>query len=107
MKLNKKQKQFLDDNFNVRIEKYSNGKYLSLEAWTDGGVNMFIEIDYKKDIIEGLDEYLENFDIDDEIDCYRQDKYYRENFRITESVKDFENWIARIKTIRNILEDLK
>lgn len=107
MRINKKQKELLENNFNVRIEKYSNGKYLSLEAWTDGGVDMFIEIDYKKDLIEGFDEYIESFDIDDEIDLYREDKNYRAAFRITESVKDFENWIAKIKTIKNVLEVLK
>ena len=106
MKLNKKQKEFLENNFNVSTTNYSNGKYLTLEAWTDGGVDMIIELDYKKDIIEGLNEYIENFDIDDEIDLYRESKEYREAFRITESVKDFTEWINRIKTIKNVLESL-
>lgn len=107
MKINKKQKQFLEENFKVDIINYSNGKYLSLEDWTSGGVDMIIEIDYKKDLIVGLNEYIENFDIDEEIDLYRENKDYRENFTISESLKDFENWISRIKTIKNVLEVLK
>jgi hypothetical protein len=101
---NEKQKKILEENFNVGVSKYSNGLYTSLEAWTNGGVDMYIEIEDNKSIIQGLEEYIENFDIDDEIDLYRQDKRYREAFRITESVKDFEDWIEFIK---NVIKQLK
>lgn len=53
-------------------------------------------------------DFLEdNFNIYEEIDMYRQDKSYRDNFRITESVKDFEDWIKYIKTIINVLKEVK
>ena len=104
---NEKQKKILEENFNVDVSKYANGLYTSLEAWTNGGVDMYIEIEDNKSIIQGLEEYIENFDIDDEIDLYRQDKRYREDFRITESVKDFEDWIEFIKDVIKQLKEVK
>lgn len=102
--LNDKQKQILEDNFNIYDEIYSDGTCMELEAWTDGGVDMIITIDYEKDIIKGLENYLDNFDVDEEIDIYRQSEDYRSAFRITESVKDFENWV---KFIEDIIKQLK
>jgi hypothetical protein len=101
--MNKKQKDFLEANFNV----YEDKNELELEQWTKGGVDMIIYLDKNKDIIEQLEEYINNFDIDNEIDLYRQDKRYREAFKITESVKDFEQWINYIKTIINVLKVVK
>ena len=104
MKINKKQREILEENFNVEEIEYSNGKYLSLEQWTNGGVDMIIELDMKEDLIKGLEDYLEGFDIDDEIDLYRESKEYREHFRITESVRDFEDWV---EFIENVIKELK
>ena len=102
--MNNKQKEILEKYFN--IYKDNNFEY-ELEAWTNGGVNMFIEIDNNKDIIEELKKYINNFDIDEEIDLYRQDKNYKENFKITESVKDFTEWITLINNIIKELEEVK
>ena len=101
--MNKKQRKLLEDNFKI----YEDKKELELEQWTKGGVDMIIYIDKNKDIIEQLEEYINNFDIDEEIDLYRQDKSYREHFKITESVEDFTQWINYIKTIINILKVVK
>ena len=67
---------------------------------------MFINLDLEcnDDIITQLENYINNFDIDEEIDLYRQDERYRSTFTITESVKDFQNWI---KFIENIIIELK
>lgn len=101
--MNKRQRKLLEDNFKV----YEDKNELELEQWTNGGVDMIIYVDKNKDIIEQLQEYVDNFDIDDEIDLYRQDKSYRDNFRITESVRDFESWIDKMQTIINILKVVK
>ena len=101
--MNRKQREFLEDNFKI----YEDEDQLELEQWTNGGVDMIIYVYKNKDIIEQLQDYVDNFDIDDEIDMYRQDKSYRDNFRITESVKDFEDWIKYIKTIINVLKEGK
>lgn len=97
--MNKKQLRILEDNFNI----YKDNNNWDLERWTDGGVDMFINIDTNNNIIEEFEFYLDNFNIDEEIDIYRQDKSYKEAFTIRESVKDFEDWVEFIK---EILKDL-
>lgn len=105
MKINKKQMEILKNNFDyMELEKEED---LYLETWTNGGVDMIIYLDNKKSIIENLEDYLKNFDIDEVIDLYREDKKYRENFTILESVKDFENWEKYIKIIIKELEEVK
>ena len=99
--MNKKQEKILEKHFNVY--KDNNFEY-ELEAWTGGGVDMFITISSSKNIVDELEEYLDKFDIDTEIDLYRQDKDYKNNFTITESLKDFEDWVSFIK---DIIEDLR
>lgn len=102
MKITKQEMKILKNNFGI----YEDNEFYELEQWTNGGVDMIIDIwkDKNENITEQLEEYLENFDIDEEIDLYRQDKHYRDNFRITESVKDFESWV---KFIENIIKELK
>lgn len=104
--MNEKQRKILEDNFRIYDDEYADKKALELETWTNGGVDMIIYVDLidNKNIIEELEEYVKNFDIDYEIDMYRQDKRYRDAFKITESVKDFEEWIEFVK---NIIEKLK
>lgn len=89
--INDKQIEYLKEHFNI----YESESEFELESWTDGGVDMFIHIDkesYKK-VAEQLREFIDNFDIDDEIDIHRQDKAYCDTFRITDSVKDFEGYV--------------
>lgn len=108
LSIEEKQLQLLGNYFNIDNSNYEDGKYLELEAWTNGGVDMIIEIDLQKnDIITELENYIENFDIDEEIDLYRQDKNYKANFTITESVKDFEGWIEWIKQIIELLKQIR
>lgn len=73
-----------------------------LEDWTNGGVDMIIELkrgQEKEDFIN----YVENFDIDEEIDLYRQDKRYCDAFTCRESVEDFEKWEEMIKAVKERL----
>ena len=58
-----------------------------------------------KTVKEQLNDYIENFDIDEEIDLYREDKRYKEAFTIRESLKDFENWLSWLKDITNELKN--
>jgi len=101
--MNKKQLRILKDNFNI----YKDNNNWDLEAWTNGGVDMFITINTDKDIVEEFEHYLDSFDIDEEIEIHRENKDYKSAFKITESVKDFENWVNFVKTIKNILELVK
>ena len=103
MKINKKQLEILEENFNI----YEYDDSYELEKWTNGGVDMFILV-YKSDengtLVEQFSDYIKYFDIDEEIDIYRQNERYRENFTIRESVNDFEEWV---ETIKNIIKELE
>lgn len=105
MKMTKKEKKILKKYFGIYINKNSDGIDYTLEQWTDGGVDMLIYIDGrdKKTVTEQFIEYIENFDIDEEIDIYRQDKSYREVFTISRSLYDFESWIKYCENIKDEL----
>lgn len=102
MELTQKELEFLEKHFDI----YNNDDCYELEQWTDGGVDMIISL-LKDDnrfnnMLEQFKYYVEGFDIDEEIDIYRQNENYKNNFTIVESVKDFESWV---EFINNILEE--
>ena len=103
MKITSKEREILEELFNI-----SEGtNEIELESWTDGGVDMFITIDKNSynTLLEQLKEFVENFDIDEEIEIYRQDTDYRRNFTIRESINDFENWVDYIEECISKLEE--
>lgn len=95
MKITSKERELLLELFNINESAYG----LELESCTDGGVNMLIGIDKDSDydLLAQLEQFVENFDIDEEIDIQRQDAYYRRKFTIKESIRDFENWVDYIE----------
>ena len=102
MSLTSKERKILEDN-GFRVHKYQDG-YVELEQWTDGGVDMIISYDSKKQTAyEGLGDYLFSFDIDEEIDLYRQDEKYKNDFSITQSVRDFTDWQELVEKTRTEL----
>ena len=103
MKITSKERELLLKLFNINESAYG----LELESCTDGGVNMLIGIDKDSDydLLAQLEQFVENFDIDEEIDIQRQDAYYRRKFTIKESIRDFENWVDYIKECISKLEE--
>lgn len=95
MKITSKERELLLELFNINESAYG----LELESCTDGGVNMLIGIDKDSDydLLAQLEQFVENFDIDEEIDIHRQDADYRRKFTIKESIRDFENWVDYIE----------
>ena len=95
MKITSKERELQLEQFNINESAYG----LELESCTDGGVNMLIGIDKDSDydLLTQLEQFVENFDIDEEIDIQRQDAYYRRKFTIKESIRDFENWVDYIE----------
>lgn len=96
-----KEKLILEDKFGI----YESENDFELETWTNGGVNMFIYLNKNEDITQQFREYVENFDIDEEIEIHRQGKDYRNAFSITESVDDFRDYLRWLQTILSILEE--
>jgi len=114
--LTRKEKIILDniiktlESFDFKVKVLSeNGMYngIEIETWTKGGVNMihsFYFWDYndlydKDNVKKKLREIYENFSIDDEIDIYRQDKLYKKQFSISESLKDFTEYKNRLENL--------
>ena len=103
MEITSKEREILEELFNI-----SEGtNEIELESWTDGGVDMFITIDKNSynTLLEQLKEFVENFDIDEEIDIHREDENYKRNFTIRESITDFENWVDYIEECISKLEE--
>lgn len=103
MKITSKERELLLELFNINESAYG----LELESCTDGGVNMLIGIDKNSDnnLLEQLERFVENFDIDEEIDIHREDENYKRNFTIRESINDFENWVDYIEECISKLEE--
>ncbi|MCI7555093.1 MAG: hypothetical protein MST00_06650 [Tenericutes bacterium] len=97
----KNEKEILENYF--AILKNENG--YELESCTNEGVDMIIPIKRNGGtLLEQLKEYIDNFDIDNEIDICRKNEEYKNNFTIKESIKDFEDYISYVKDLIDKLE---
>ena len=100
-------KTFESFGFNVNI--YSeNGIYnqIEIESWTDGGVDMVETIYFNevyqdiydaKKIDKELQNIVDNFSVDEEIDLHREGQDYKNAFSIRESLEDFESYYNKLK----------
>ena len=104
MKITETEMKVLLDTFNVIEDKQG----YDLESWTDGGVDMIINLpkDTEKSLIILLKDFIQSFDIDEEIDIYRQDEEYRNHFTIRDSITDFEDWVSSVENVIEILENM-
>lgn len=104
-------KTFESFNYNVNFI-YENGMIsgMEIETWTNGGVDMihtfyfcedYQELYDKDNVKKQLQEIADNFSIDDEIDIYRQDKKYKEDFTISQSLEDFTEYKKTLDDLAN------
>lgn len=104
MRIIKNEREILENYFTI----LENESGYELETWTNEGVDMIITIEKSGDtLLEQLKEYIDNFDIDSEIDMYRENEEYRNNFTIKESLEDFESYISYVKDLIEELETNK
>lgn len=91
----------IGDHFGV----YESTDVVELETWTDGGVNMHVVLDVnsKESYYNQFKKYINEFDIDEEIETHRQDSRYKNDFTLRESIEDFE---AYQNTLKSILKKL-
>lgn len=101
--MSNKEREILENNFKI----YESDDDIELETWTSGGVNMFIYLDKDKSIVEQLENYINYFDIDEEIDLHREGRDYRLAFTIRESLSDFENYLEWVKVILKQLKEVE
>ena len=96
---------FEEQGFQVHLFEQDNKQCAEVEKWTDAGVDMIINLN--PFTAEEFIEYVKDFDVDECIDLNRQDKRYKADFKITESVKDFTNFETHLKEVVVLLEKLK
>lgn len=94
-------KIFEELGFNVFLTHQDNIKCAEIESWTNRGVNMIIFLN--PFTVEEFIDYVNDFDVDEEIDLHRQNEQYKKDFTIRESVTDFEQYFNNLKSIRDIL----
>lgn len=104
MRIIRNEREILENYFTI----FESESDYELETWTNEGVDMIITIEKNGDtLLEQLKEYIDNFDIDSEIDMYRENEEYRNNFTIKESIEDFEDYISYVNDLIEELETNK
>jgi 2-succinyl-5-enolpyruvyl-6-hydroxy-3-cyclohexene-1-carboxylate synthase len=95
---------FEKEDFQVHLFEQDNEQCAEVEKWTDGGVDMIFELMpfVEKEFIKRV----ENFDVDEEIDFYRECQDYKKDFTVSESLKDFTNFHKDLKKTAKKLEKL-
>lgn len=98
---------FLEKNTNYSVHIYTEDegevKGFELETYTDGGVNMIIFLDLRgkeiniENVIEEFESYIDDFDIEDQINMHRQAEDYKNAFTMRESLDDFEKFKETLK----------
>lgn len=102
MTSNKLRDFFENEAFLVHPFEQDGQQCAEVEKWTDGGVDMIITlIPFTKDEFIS---YVDDFDIDEMIDFYRNDKSYKNTFTIRQSLKDFTEFNNMLK---RVVEKLK
>lgn len=106
--MNKAEKKLQDffetEGFNVHLFQQDKKQCAEIEKWTDGGVDMIISLmPFTK---EKFMEYVNDFNVDEEVDFYRQDVSYRNNFSISDGLKDFTDFHNGLKSVVEKLKSL-
>lgn len=104
MKIKESEMEILERYFKI----YEDENSYEMETWTNKGVNMIFDIEKDgNSLLEQLKDYVDNFDIDYEIDLHREDERYRNDFTIEESLEDFKDYINYLKSLINELEHIE
>ena len=72
-----------------------------IEKWTGGGVDMITNL--YPFTVEKFKEYVNDFDVDEEIDFHRQDQRYKAVFTTSQSLKDFTDFHNHLKELDLLL----
>ena len=67
------------------------------------GIKLYIlsNTNDKENVKKQLQELVDNFSVDDEIDMYRQDANYKRNFTISQSLEDFTEYQKKLEDLAN------
>jgi hypothetical protein len=97
-KLVKKLENFFEEEgFKVHLFEQDKKQCAEVEKWTDGGVDMVIVLNpFSKDEFIS---WVNDFDVDEQIDIHREDRLYKNNFTISQSLKDFTDFHNHLKEV--------
>lgn len=99
-----KLKNFFEENgFNVHLAEQDNVQCAEVEKWTNGGVDMIIWLN--PFTVEEFKSYVDDFDVDETIDSHRQDSRYRNDFTISQSLRDFTDFHNHLKKVAQKLSE--
>lgn len=98
----KKLVEFFEENgFDVHLTEEDGVQCAEVEKWTDGGVDMIMWLN--PFTVEEFKSYVNDFDVDEEIDSHRQDDRYRNDFTVSQSLKDFTDFYNHLKDVASKL----
>lgn len=95
----------------ITVYKYKESNKIrgyELNTYTHGGVNQIVFLDFRnkglnphsvEDFMKVYDDYIENIDIDEEIQMNMQDAGYRAMFSLSDAVTDFNNWKTTLEEL--------
>lgn len=94
----KKLKEFFEkEGFQVHLTRQDKRQCAEVEKWTDGGVDMIMWLN--PFTVKEFKSYVDDFDVDEQIELHRQDKMYKSNFTIRQSLDDFTNFHNHLKEV--------
>lgn len=102
MTTEKLQAFFEENDFIVHLFEQDNEQCAELESWTKKGVNMIIQLTPFNE--DSFIDYAESFNVDEEIDCHRQDARYKKEFSIGVSLDDFNAYANHLDRVVKKLE---
>lgn len=103
MTIEKLQAFFEENEFIVHLFEQDNEQCAELESWTKKGVNMIIQL--IPFTAESFIDYVENFNVDEEIDLHRQDEKYKKAFSLGVSLDDFNAYANMLDTVASSLKE--
>ena len=96
------------DAFGFKIYgEVEDAEEIELESYTDGGGDMIISIDVSKDWKKAFKDYVEDFDIDNEVSLWWPDGQPGRGVpfnNIRELYDDIEGWVNWLKDIIRVME---
>jgi hypothetical protein len=84
-----------DNDYNVHLFRQKEGVCAEVESWTEHDIDMIISL--TPFTIENLEEYYNDFDVDEELMNQWNDPKFRECFTIRKALDDYDNWKDRLE----------
>jgi len=96
---------FEENEFNVHLTKQDNVQCAEIRSRTDRGVDMIIWLE--PFTANEFKSYVNYFDVNETIDLHRTDRHYKNDFTISQSLKDFTDFHNHLKEVASKLQYLK